>query len=300
MADVNNTNTTPEAKQFLDKAGLDALVNQIKINFSTKDELNNKDFYDIVNNPIVNTSTDKFVVADKQGNIGLRLDVDSNLYVNDVVAGNDVLSNKADKDEIPSLEGYATEEFVTDTINNLDFKTINGNSILGNGDISIPNEIELITISGDMLADEPIYTATEAQSIIDAYNASKLIAIKCGTRINFGKGWFIPNINIRTQSSGSQIFLSGILGNYYIEHRIVFDTSAGTVSTIAMSFIDLSNVGSGDSGDSCSCNYPDANVQSVDTGDIVDDVEVEYATKSYVDGLIGDINSILERLINNQ
>lgn len=294
MADVNNTNTTPEAKQFLDKAGLDALVNQIKINFSTKDELNNKDFYDIVNNPIVNTSTDKFVIADKQGNIGLRLDVDSNLYVNDVVAGNDVLSNKANKDEIPSLEGYATEEFITDTINNLDFKTINGNSILGNGDISIPNEIELINISGDMLADEPIYTVTEVQSIINAYDANKLIAIKCGTRLTFGKGWFIPNINIHTQAGMSKIDLSGIIGNYYIEHRITYDPGTGTVSAAAISNIDLSNVGSGDSG-----NYPDANVQSVDTGDIIDDVEVEYATKTYVDTLIGNINSILENLINN-
>lgn len=107
----------------------------------------------------------------------------------------------------------------------------------------IPDEVELIEISGDMLADEPIYTATEVQAIIDAYNANKLIAIKCGVRINFGKGWFIPNINIRTQSSMSQIFLSSIIGNYYIEHRISFDASVGTVSTIAMSLINLSEIG---------------------------------------------------------
>ena len=107
----------------------------------------------------------------------------------------------------------------------------------------IQNEVELITISGDMLADEPTYTVTEAQAIIDAYNANKLIAIKCGARINFGKGWFIPNINIRTQSGISQIFLSGILGNYYIEHRIVFDTSAGTVSATVGILIDLSGSG---------------------------------------------------------
>ncbi len=122
-------------------------------------------------------------------------------------------------------------------------KTINGQSLFGSGDITIPDEVELIEISGDMLADEPIYTDAEVQAIIDAYNANKLIAIKCGARINFGKGWFIPNINIRTQSGGSQIFLSGILGNYYIEHRISFNTSAGTVSTIAMSLIDLSEIG---------------------------------------------------------
>lgn len=109
----------------------------------------------------------------------------------------------------------------------------------------IPNEVELIAISGDMLADEPTYTVTEAQAIIDAYNANKLIAIKCGTRLSFGKGWFIPNINIRTQSGMSQIFLSGILGNYYIEHRIVFDTSAGTISATTGILIDLSESGGG-------------------------------------------------------
>lgn len=134
-------------------------------------------------------------------------------------------------------------------------KTINGTSILGEGDISIPDEVELIEISGDMLADEPTYTATEAQAIIDAYNANKLIAIKCGTRINFGKGWFIPNISIRTQSGISQIFLSSILGNYYIEHRITYDTSAGTVSTTTQSLIDLSEIGGSSEGGSSMYAY---------------------------------------------
>lgn len=41
-----------------------------------------------------------------------------------------------------------------------------------------------------------------------------------------------------------------------------------------------------------------ANVQAVDTGDVIDDVNVEYATKTYVDGLVGDINSVLESIIN--
>lgn len=43
---------------------------------------------------------------------------------------------------------------------------------------------------------------------------------------------------------------------------------------------------------------PDANVQAIDTGDVIDDVTVEYATKAYVDGLVGDINTVLESIIN--
>ena len=63
-------------------------------------------------------------------------------------------------------------------------------------------------------------------------------------------------------------------------------------------------------------NSSNANVQAVDTGDIIDDVTVNYATTAYVDnkvaninltsyattayvdGLIGDINSVLESIIN--
>lgn len=60
-----------------------------------------------------------------------------------------------------------------------------------------------------------------------------------------------------------------------------------------------------------------ANVQAVETGDVIDDVTVdyattayvdskvanidltEYATTDYVDGLVGDINSVLESIINS-
>lgn len=41
-----------------------------------------------------------------------------------------------------------------------------------------------------------------------------------------------------------------------------------------------------------------ANIQAVDTGDVLDDVTVNYATKTYVGGLVGDINSVLESIIN--
>jgi hypothetical protein len=40
------------------------------------------------------------------------------------------------------------------------------------------------------------------------------------------------------------------------------------------------------------------NVQAVDTGDVLDDVNTNYATVAYVDGLVGDINSVLETIIN--
>lgn len=49
----------------------------------------------------------------------------------------------------------------------------------------------------------------------------------------------------------------------------------------------------------CTGGSSDANVQAVVTGDVIDDVNVEYTTKTYVDGLVGDINSVLESIINS-
>lgn len=41
----------------------------------------------------------------------------------------------------------------------------------------------------------------------------------------------------------------------------------------------------------------DANVQAVDTSETLEDVTADYATRAYVDGLVGDINSVLEDII---
>ena len=42
----------------------------------------------------------------------------------------------------------------------------------------------------------------------------------------------------------------------------------------------------------------DANVGAVDTNVVIDDVNIEYCTRAYVDTLVGDINSVLESIIN--
>ena len=45
-------------------------------------------------------------------------------------------------------------------------------------------------------------------------------------------------------------------------------------------------------------DIPAGNITAVDTGDVLDDVNTNYATVAYVDGLVGDINSVLESIIN--
>lgn len=123
-------------------------------------------------------------------------------------------------------------------------KTINGQSLFGSGDITIPDEVELIEISGDMLADEPIYTAAEVQAIIDAYNANKLIALHDSATRNYGNGWFIPSIFVRNLQTIRQIYISGVIANFYIEQCFNYDTSSGSVATVYIDRkLDLSEIG---------------------------------------------------------
>ena len=134
-------------------------------------------------------------------------------------------------------------------------KTINGESLFGSGDISIPDEVEIIEISGDMLANEPTYTATEALAILEAYYANKLIVLNNPGTTNYSLGWFIPNIFIRTVSTKRQVYISGILANFYIEQRFVCDATSGSVSGVHMDKkIDLTEIG-GSSSSSSSYAY---------------------------------------------
>ena len=107
----------------------------------------------------------------------------------------------------------------------------------------IPNEVELIAISGDMLTDEPTYTAVEAQAIIEAYNANKLIALNSAMTRNYGNGWFIPNIYLRSLPTYKQVYISGVLANFYIEHRFIYNTNTGSITAVYVDKkVDLSAV----------------------------------------------------------
>ena len=107
----------------------------------------------------------------------------------------------------------------------------------------IPKEVELIDIVGNMLTDEPTYTVAEAQAIIDAYNANKLIAINSAMTRNYGNGWFIPNIFIRALSTNRQVYISGVLANFYIEHRFIYNTNTDSITAVYVDKkVDLSAV----------------------------------------------------------
>lgn len=85
--------------------------------YATEEYVNNIDFYNINNNPIVNNGDGKLLFVDENSYIGLQLEEDG-LHVKDVIADGHTLSNKADKSDIPSLDGYATESYVNTNLQN--------------------------------------------------------------------------------------------------------------------------------------------------------------------------------------
>ena len=112
--------------------------------FATQEEVANIDFYSIKDNPIVNDGDGKLIFADENGNIGLQLEADNTLYVKDVIAGDNILSNKADKSD---LEGLATESYVITKV---------AEAKLEGSDIVIPVQDVKVngqTVIKDMIAD---------------------------------------------------------------------------------------------------------------------------------------------------
>lgn len=127
--------------------------------YATEEYVDNKDFYEIKNNPIINGEEGNLVFVDESGNIGLKLDKDNNLTVADVVTGEHVLSNKADKSEL-------TEKQDT-LVSGTNIKTVNGQSLLGNGDLEI-QEFKTYTFdySGNYV--EKTITQEELNKVLDA------------------------------------------------------------------------------------------------------------------------------------
>ena len=121
--------------------------------FAHQDDLLNMSFNDIQDSPITENNDGEVNIVDENGNIALKVN-DEGLYVKDVIAGEHILSNK---------------------MNHSEFKTINGNSILGSGNITIEggtgnsNSVEYIVETTDdniVLDNNKYYKKTNVSSSI--------------------------------------------------------------------------------------------------------------------------------------
>ena len=127
--------------------------------YATEEYVDNKDFYDIKNNPIINGEEGNLIFVDETGNIGLKLDKDNNLTVKDVIAGDHILSNKVDKE---SGKGLSTEDFTTALKTKLQ-------SLSNYDDTTITNAINTLREDFDTLVSGDTTTAIKTFNEIIAF-----------------------------------------------------------------------------------------------------------------------------------
>ena len=311
---------------------------------ATKAEVSDIDFYNIKNNPVINSETGKLLFVDESGNIGLQLE-NNGLYVSNVFAGPHVLSNKADKSEVPTStsqltndSGYITKPVVDqaiaslvdsapetlDTIGEIASALKNNAGIVDVLNQSISNKQNTIedldairagaTKGASALQEIPEeYAKKEDIPSLDGYATQAWVnnknyateedlssiefnSLQNNPLVEDSNGEFnlvddLGNVGFKVNEEG--LFVKDVIaGNHVLSNKQDTLVSGTNVKTINGTSI----LGSGDI--TISGGNSDANIQAVDTGDVIDDVNVDYATKTYVDGLVGDINSVLESIIN--
>ena len=234
-------------------------------NYATEYDLKTIDYSSINNVPVSEDETGELNITDENGNIGMKVASEA-VYAKDFVAGEHKLSEKVDKtyvdNSIAELVDGAPETL--DTLNELAAALNDNADIVDVLNQSISNKQDAIT-DLETIRQGAAKGATALQSYTEQYKGT-VTGVK---------------INGTTKNPSSGIV---DLGTVITAHQ--------TLKTIN----GQSLIGSGDI--TISGGSSDANVQAVDTGDVIDDVTVNYATKTYVDGLVGDINSVLESIIN--
>ena len=151
-----------------DKTYVDEAVKNVKVDltgYATEEYVNNIDFYNINNNPIVNNGDGKLLFVDENGYIGLQLEEDG-LYVKDVIGDGHKLSDKADKSE---LSNYATKDEVSDLVDMSVVTELQGKvNILVSGDTNMSVRDIAVDVLTETLVSE---TATEAYDTLAEMSA---------------------------------------------------------------------------------------------------------------------------------
>ena len=151
-----------------DKTYVDEVVKNVKVDltgYATEEYVNNIDFYNINNNPIVNNGDGKLLFVDENGYIGLQLEEDG-LYVKDIIGDGHKLSDKADKSE---LSNYATKNEVSDLVDMSVVTELQGKvNILVSGDTNMSVRDIAVDVLTETLVSE---TATEAYDTLAEMSA---------------------------------------------------------------------------------------------------------------------------------
>ena len=228
--------------------------------YATKTELNSIDFDHINNTPFTNDENGELNIVDEQGNIGMKLDGEC-LYVKDVVAGEHTLSNKADTSYVDEAIAQIVDGApeTLDTLNELSAALKDNADIVDVLNQSISSKQDIIP-DLETIKQGAAKGATALQSYTEQYKGT-VTGVK---------------INGTTKSPSNGVV---DLGTVITSHQDISGKQDKLVS---------------------GTNIKTINGQSIlGSGDIViSGVSGDYATTAYVDGLVGDINSILESIIN--
>ena len=220
--------------------------------------------------------------------------------INDVREVKATLESKANKSEIPSLNGYATEQWVGEQgylTEHQPLKTINGETIVGNGNIEISSGEET----------DPIWNAEKGN-----YYTKSDIDTSLETKANKSEIPTVPtNVSAFTNDAG-YLTEHQSLDNYYTKTEVnssletkADKTDIPTVPTKVSEFTNdagyltehqqlktingESIIGSGDIVISGGGEETDP-VWTAEKGN--------YYTKSEIDGIVGNVNNALSEIIN--
>lgn len=281
-------------------------------NYATEEDIRNIDFSSLQNNPLVEDTNGEFNLVDDSGNVGFKVNQEG-LFVKEVTAGDHVLSAKQD------------------IISDLDI--IRQGASKGDTAVQpedLPSETYLVDFTLEDLRNGmhgAYQISCNLPGLINAIQANKIILIRrdygfSGVHVLNGYVEDLLYFSI-VDELGVIIYCEGTpytSAYNYIDGQTLREVSAHTKQDRLVSGANIKTIngesilGSGNL--SISGGSSAANVQAVDTGDVLDDVNVEYATTAYVDnkvaninltayatttyvdGLVGDINSVLESIIN--
>ena len=221
--------------------------------------------------------------------------------INDIREVKATLESKADKTEIPSLNGYATEQWVGEQgylTEHQQLKTINGETIVGDGNI---------TISGGITEEtDPVWTAEKGNYYTKTEVNSSLESKADKTEIPT-----VPtNVSAFTNDAG-YLTEHQSLDNYYTKTEVnsSLETKANKteIPTVPTNVSEFTN----DAGYLTQHQtlktingetiVGDGNIE-ISSGEETDPVwtaeKGNYYTKSEIDGIVGNVNNALGEIIN--
>lgn len=282
--------------------------------YAHQEDLLEISFNDIQDSPISIDDSGMINFVDESGNVGFQIN-EEGLRVTDVIAGEHKLSEKANVSDIPSLDGYVKTEDIpsldglvkSEDLPNFDefAKTEDIPSLDGYAKTSDIPSLDGYAKTSDI----PSLDGYASKEWVNNRNYATEYDLKT---IDYSSINNVPvsedetgELNIADESGniGMKVASEAVYAKDFVagEHKLSEKVDKTYVDN---SIAEIKNSSS------------DANVQAVDTGDVLDDVNVDYATKSYVDDkvanisltdyatiayvdeLVGDINSVLESIIN--